>query len=80
MRYLPKAKSIHFSCMSIIQSNQELRYMFRDLELLTSVRSQDEVGWTMYEGVSKSSRTGRLERELQMVQLSATRCSRIAIL
>jgi hypothetical protein len=33
-----------------------------------------------YEGVSKSFRTGRLERELQMVQLSATRCSRIAIL
>jgi hypothetical protein len=28
----------------------------------------------------KSFRTGRLERELQMVQLSATRCSCIAIL
>jgi hypothetical protein len=34
---------------------------------------------TLYEGVSKSFRTGRLERELQMVQLSATRCSCIAI-
>jgi hypothetical protein len=33
-----------------------------------------------YEGVSKSFRTDRLERELQMVQLSATRCSCIAIL
>jgi hypothetical protein len=33
-----------------------------------------------YEGVSKSFRTGRLERELQIVQLSATRCSRVAIL
>jgi hypothetical protein len=34
-----------------------------------------------YEGVSKSFRTiGRLERELQVVQLSATRCSCIAIL
>jgi hypothetical protein len=33
-----------------------------------------------YERVSKSFRTGRLERELQMVQLSATRCSCIAIL
>jgi hypothetical protein len=33
-----------------------------------------------YEGVSKSFGTGRLERELQMVQLSATRCSCIAIL
>jgi hypothetical protein len=34
----------------------------------------------IYEGVSKSFRTGRQERELQMVQLSATRCSCIAIL
>jgi hypothetical protein len=34
----------------------------------------------LYEGVSKSSRNGRLERELQMVQLSATRCSWITIL
>jgi hypothetical protein len=33
-----------------------------------------------YEGVPTSFRTGRLERELQMVQLSATRCSCIAIL
>jgi hypothetical protein len=31
------------------------------------------------ESVSKSFRTGRLELELQMVQLSATRCSCIAI-
>jgi hypothetical protein len=28
-----------------------------------------------YEGVSKSFHTDRLERELQMVPLSATRCS-----
>jgi hypothetical protein len=33
-----------------------------------------------YEGVSKSFRTDRLWREQQMVQLSATRCSCIAIL
>jgi hypothetical protein len=33
-----------------------------------------------YEGVSKSFRTGRLERELKMVQLSVTRWSCIAIL
>jgi hypothetical protein len=37
----------------------------------------DAVEW---EGVSKSFRTGVLERELQMVQLSATRSSCIAIL
>jgi hypothetical protein len=33
-----------------------------------------------YEGVCKSFRIDRVERELQMVQLSATRCSCIAIL
>jgi hypothetical protein len=32
-----------------------------------------------YEGVTKSFRTGRLEWELQMIQLSATRYSRISI-
>jgi hypothetical protein len=35
--------------------------------------------YRIYGGVSKSFRTGRLERELQMVQLSVTRCSYIAI-
>jgi hypothetical protein len=35
---------------------------------------------TQYEDVSRSFRTGRLERELQMIQLSATMCSYIAIL
>jgi hypothetical protein len=34
----------------------------------------------LYEGVSKSFRTGRLERDLQMLQLSATRYSYINIL
>jgi hypothetical protein len=34
----------------------------------------------IYEGVSKSFRTGRLEQELQMVELSATRNSCIGIL
>jgi hypothetical protein len=34
----------------------------------------------IYQGVSKSFRTGHLERELQMVQLPATRFSCIAIL
>jgi hypothetical protein len=35
---------------------------------------------SIYEAVSKSFRTGRLERGLQIVQLSATSCSCIAIL
>jgi len=38
------------------------------------------VNYLVYEGVTKSFRTGRLESELQMVHLSATRCSCIAIL
>jgi hypothetical protein len=36
--------------------------------------------YLVYEGVSKSFRTGRLKPELQLVKLSATRCSCIAIL
>jgi hypothetical protein len=40
-------------------------------------RSQNRL---RYEGISKSFRTGRLERELQMVEISVTRCSCIAIL
>jgi hypothetical protein len=35
---------------------------------------------SIYDGVSKSFRTGLLECKLQMVQLSTTRCSCIAIL
>jgi hypothetical protein len=38
----------------------------------------DENG--IYEGVSKSFRTGHLEREMQMVWLSAIRCSCVTIL
>jgi hypothetical protein len=37
-------------------------------------------GVAIGESVPKSFRTGRLKRELQMVQLPATRCSCIAIL
>jgi len=36
--------------------------------------------FSAYEGVSRSFRTGCLERKLQMVYLSATKCSYIAIL
>jgi hypothetical protein len=43
-------------------------------------RRLSATAYSIYEGVSKSFRTGRLERELQMVQLSAIKCSCIAIL
>jgi hypothetical protein len=60
----------------------------------TTELKNNEISWThkcqeefketcfvcKHAGVSKSFRTGRLERELQMVQLYATRCSCIAIL
>jgi hypothetical protein len=39
-----------------------------------------EIDTQVYDGVSKSFRTGRLAWELQMVQLSATMCRYIAIL
>jgi len=38
------------------------------------------VDMNLCESVFRSFRTGRLERELQMLQLSVTRCSCIAIL
>jgi hypothetical protein len=42
----------------------------------------DVFAWfsVLYEGVSKSFRTGRMELELQMVQISAIKYSYIAIL
>jgi hypothetical protein len=43
-------------------------------------RIPSEISFITYESVPKSFRTGRLERKLQMVQLSATRCSCVAIL
>jgi hypothetical protein len=52
--------------------------------------NSDMISWTfrspwkywpmLYEGLSRSFRTGCLEREMQMVRLSATRCSCIATL
>jgi hypothetical protein len=42
-------------------------------------RLHNEELHNIYEGVSKSFRIGHLERGLQMVQLSAIRCSYIAI-
>jgi hypothetical protein len=48
--------------------------------MLTVTESSDKHFRSLYYGVSKSFRTGCLERELQMVQLSATRCSCITTL
>jgi hypothetical protein len=48
------------------------------IRLICSIHSEVSLSLTIK--CTKSFRTGRLERELQMVQLSATRCSSIAIL
>jgi hypothetical protein len=50
------------------------------LEAIRDIGLEINAEKTKYEGVSRSFRAGRLERELQMVQPSATRCSRNAIL
>jgi hypothetical protein len=51
-----------------------------DIDVLNWIRGRANRQTDRYEGVSKSFRTGRLKRELQMVQVSATRCSCIASL
>jgi hypothetical protein len=42
-------------------------------------RLHEEIHNLYYEGVPRSFRTGRLEREMQMVELSATRCSLVSL-
>jgi hypothetical protein len=51
-------------------------HAFAIKEIWRTIQQTNEKVW----GLSKSFRTCRLERELQIVQLSATRCSCIAIL
>jgi hypothetical protein len=45
------------------------------VNILNAILSNNFNVSSFYEDVSKSFRTGLLERELQMVQLSETRCS-----
>jgi hypothetical protein len=54
--------------------------LFSNFGYKTSWRMEGLTHHPTYKVVTKSFRTGRLERELQMVQLSATRCSCMAIL
>jgi hypothetical protein len=55
--------------------------IFTSSSKMKAVSSNMSLFWRgIYEGASKSFRTGRLERELEMVQLSTTRCICIAIL
>jgi hypothetical protein len=54
--------------------------MYKILYLDMYTPDFDDICSPVYKVVSKSFRTGRLERELQIVRLSATRRSCIAIL
>jgi hypothetical protein len=62
----------HFSTINLSLTTQSLKQVLYGENSVTNLSN--------YESLSKSFRTGRLERELQMVQLSATRRSCIAIL
>jgi hypothetical protein len=62
------------SCILFVSKQNKL------IGWLRSMNQANEQLQTSYEGVTKSFRTGRLVRELQTVQLSAARCSCIAIL
>jgi len=62
----------------IIRSRVRFQVTFHVTTRRQNPEDQD-LNLFIYESVSKSFRTGRLERELQMVQPSATRCSSKAI-
>jgi hypothetical protein len=64
---------------AVKELNYENKYILA-LHIDTSVNDNIECRIMIHEDLSKSSQNGRLEREMQMVQLSATRCSCIAIL
>jgi hypothetical protein len=68
----------NFGCAASSWSGSGMCPATRGAECRGTSRSCNGLG--MYEGVPTSFRTGRLERELQMVPPSATRCSCIAIL
>jgi hypothetical protein len=76
--------SVHSSSFTVISNCRRADCPYRML-LNFGLQSRENklhatVRWNEDECVSKSFRTGLLERELQMVQLCATRCSCIAIL
>jgi hypothetical protein len=79
-RWIPVIRMSFVICGKLFISYRDIKNLYSKFQrccLLSFFK------WHMpvdYEGVSKSFRTGRLEQELQVVQLSATRYSCIAIL
>jgi hypothetical protein len=71
-------KPKEFLCTGTLHTHHKTLKFTETLQLSAVVKKVHECFDDVlrkYEGVSKSFRTGRLARELQMVQLSATRCS-----
>jgi hypothetical protein len=87
-RFISVFTKFHCSALLLTQLNLVhtfiicFSYIYFNITLPFSQAVSKPVGFkqTQYEGLSKSFRTGRLEREMQIVQLSATRCSCIGIL
>jgi hypothetical protein len=75
-----KAGSSHVSFSFPMFVNKEGRHQQNPYKCNITFRSCPRIKLPTYECVSKSFRTGGLQRELQMVQLFATRCSCIAVL
>jgi len=57
-----------------------MSYLMTLFQLVKLFSNDGDERTSRYEGVFKSFWTGHLQQELQMVQLSATRCSCSAIL
>jgi hypothetical protein len=76
-----KKKNLHVirRCNTTHTHTQTLGVTYKSGRNQLPLRHFDVIYYT-YEDLSKSFRTSRLERELQMVQLSATTCGCIAIL
>jgi hypothetical protein len=65
--------------MFIFQKRDQVLHPYKKTDTLNVLCNLIFSVFGKYEGVSKSFRTGRLERELQVVQLSATTCSCIIL-
>jgi hypothetical protein len=76
--FAPMGCKYHWSvsCSTMLY---QLQCFITFLWFVMSLLPKSKNSWN-YEGASKSFRIGRLERGLQMVQLSATRCSYISVL
>jgi hypothetical protein len=79
--YIPKSGIIASNERQRMQTKFWCGNLLQNCHKIEMDMGEGHLRWVlgMYEGVSKRFRTGRLERELQMVQLSTTRCSCIAI-